>query len=120
MPTKRAARPTIITTITLTLVDESGRQFPIGKNGSPTFHQFKDWSEAQAAVVDMVATIGIETVHAMAMTLTQSQDGRLADFTATHYSRSEVAELCVVKVAKPGLSVTRADGRRVRVTVPTK
>lgn len=102
----RNRRPTknVVSTYTLTLITTVGEQTPIGPGGTPTFHRFHDWTEASGAMADVVATIGLHHVHAIATTTTQTRDGKLDQFSASHFDANEVAEICAAfAIVKAGI-----------------
>jgi hypothetical protein len=112
-----------IDTYTLTLIGKDGLQCSIGERGAPKFHLFHDWNKARLAIADAVATVGLNNVHTVATVMTQTFDGQLVDFNVSHFTPNELRDLCELANHhhdKPGQYVTRGDGRRVRVTVPTK
>lgn len=101
---------------TLMLVDIHGTLTPIGKGGDTKFHAFKHWPHAHGAIADVVESIGLDQVLAIAQT-TVRRDGERVQFDVTHYSQTKVGELRD-SFKSNAQRIKRSDGRSVRVTVP--
>lgn len=92
-------KPPTIQTYSLTLIGTDGLQFPIGRNGAPISSGtlFHSWDKARAAIADVVATIGIEHVHAVAYTMTQVQGGRMVAAAIALVAIADVSSFADVK-----------------------
>lgn len=111
--THRATSTSTVETYTLTLIYRDGRQTPVGTGGNPFHH----WTVARDALADMVRLIGgVEELHGVSVTTTQSRGGELLVVSIWKYNRDEIAEICCSRkgFTRPGST----DGHRLSVTLP--